>query len=303
MNITAGTAESAANQQVRATRAPLSPIERTRLGELEAVIERGRDAFLEVGRALVEVRDSKLYREAFETFEHYLRVRWDMSRSRGYQLIDAAAVSTVVDIGNEAQARALAPVRDLDLEPWSVDAIVTDPPYAREQVPLYGALAEVTARVLKPGGSLAVLCGQVSGFDVYPLLAAKLDYRRTLSYTLAGHRARTWSPRVLVNWKPVLWFQNGGPLPETFIEDAVTSPSGDKRFHPWQQSEGGTAALVETFSRPRDLVLDPFLGSGTTGVAALRLGRRFIGCDVSADTVRLVRARLASAVEDVARGA
>ena len=70
-----------------------------------------------VGQALLEIRDARLYRETHGSFEAYLDERWGVSRSRGYQLIDAArvtkALSTGVDLdppANEAQARALVPL-------------------------------------------------------------------------------------------------------------------------------------------------------------------------------------------------
>jgi site-specific DNA-methyltransferase (adenine-specific) len=47
-------------------------------------------------------------------------------------------------------------------------------------------------------------------------------------------------------------------------------------------------------------VLDPFLGSGTTALAAARTGRRFLGIELNPDYVRLAAARLAGAVEDLA---
>jgi hypothetical protein len=83
---------------------------RSRLAELEAVIERGMAAFVEMGKALAEVRDSRLYELDFPMFEDYCRERWGVSRTRAYQLIDAARVSTIVDVPNEAQARELAPL-------------------------------------------------------------------------------------------------------------------------------------------------------------------------------------------------
>lgn len=85
-------------------------IERARLAELEAVVERGMDTFIEVGIALAEIRDARLYREQFVTFEAYCRERWGFSRSRGYRLIRAAelaAMSPTGDIRSERQARAL----------------------------------------------------------------------------------------------------------------------------------------------------------------------------------------------------
>ncbi len=50
--------------------------------------------------------------------------------------------------------------------------------------------------------------------------------------------------------------------------------------------------LIAGFSDPGDLVLDPLMGSGTTCVMAARLGRRFLGMDVSARYVGIARGRL-----------
>jgi hypothetical protein len=92
----------------------LSPDEAQRLDHYEHIIAQGVQTFLEVGHALMAIRDQRLYRQAYATFEDYLRERWDLSRPRAYQLIDAAqvidTVSTAVDIlpANEAQARPLA---------------------------------------------------------------------------------------------------------------------------------------------------------------------------------------------------
>jgi DNA modification methylase len=50
--------------------------------------------------------------------------------------------------------------------------------------------------------------------------------------------------------------------------------------------------LIELFTDPGDVVLDPFAGSGTTGVACLRLGRRFIGFEKDAKYARLAQQQL-----------
>jgi DNA modification methylase len=52
------------------------------------------------------------------------------------------------------------------------------------------------------------------------------------------------------------------------------------------------ARVLEASSRPGDLVVDPFLGSGTTAVVARRLGRRFLGFEIEPDWVRLALKRL-----------
>lgn len=89
-----------------------------RLAELEAIIEQGLATFVGVAQALLEVRDTRLYRESHPTFEDYCRERWGFSRQRAHQHIDAAVLSTMVDKAglpaptNERQARELAPLRN-----------------------------------------------------------------------------------------------------------------------------------------------------------------------------------------------
>jgi site-specific DNA-methyltransferase (cytosine-N4-specific) len=58
--------------------------------------------------------------------------------------------------------------------------------------------------------------------------------------------------------------------------------------------------FVRSFCPPGGIVCDPFMGSGTTGEAALRWGRRFVGCDLRQSQVELTRRRLALVVAEVA---
>jgi DNA modification methylase len=52
------------------------------------------------------------------------------------------------------------------------------------------------------------------------------------------------------------------------------------RAHPNEKPEALPAHFIELHTRPGEMVLDPFMGSGTTGVAAVRAGRRFIGIEI-----------------------
>ena len=70
----------------------LSTEEADRLATLEATIDRGMTTFLEVGRALIEIQDNKLYRATHLTIEQYMLERFSLNRNRGYQLIEAAKV-------------------------------------------------------------------------------------------------------------------------------------------------------------------------------------------------------------------
>lgn len=86
------------------------------LAELEQVIERGLTTFVDVGNALLSIRDDRLYRADYATFEDYCRDRWGMTRQHAYRMIDAAqVVSPMGDSGlsmptSERQARELARV-------------------------------------------------------------------------------------------------------------------------------------------------------------------------------------------------
>ncbi len=68
----------------------LSDIETIRLSELETVVERGLQTFYAVGIALAEIRDGRLYRQQYKTWEEYCSVRWALSETRSRQLINAA---------------------------------------------------------------------------------------------------------------------------------------------------------------------------------------------------------------------
>jgi len=63
---------------------------------------------------------------------------------------------------------------------------------------------------------------------------------------------------------------------DVFSHRTVLNPK-----HPCQKPDGLLLDIVSLLSKPKDLILDPFLGSGTTAVAAKQLGRKFVGIDIS----------------------
>jgi hypothetical protein len=66
--------------------------ESKRLIALEGVITKGLNSFIEVGEALLEIRDSRLYRIEHGTFEEYCRDKWKMSRRQANRLVGGATV-------------------------------------------------------------------------------------------------------------------------------------------------------------------------------------------------------------------
>lgn len=103
----------------------LSASESAALTEHEAVIERGIKTFYEVGTALADIRDRKLYRADYGTFEEYAEQRWQMSRRRAYELMSAATVvsgipHTLPKPANAGQATALGSVPEPErAEVWA----------------------------------------------------------------------------------------------------------------------------------------------------------------------------------------
>lgn len=98
------------------TATDLTTPEATRLGALETVIDRGMKTFVEVGNALAEIRDNRLYRATHRTFEEYCRERWGIKRSHAKRLMASAETTkNLAPIGataipcpaNEAQVRPL----------------------------------------------------------------------------------------------------------------------------------------------------------------------------------------------------
>jgi uncharacterized membrane protein len=111
----------------------LSEAEVIELDSLEATVQRGLRAFWEIGQALRVLRDKRLYRQNYETFEEYCINRWEMSRRSAYYLIDAAAVYENVNRGsqilpaNERQARPLTALTPSEQQQVWLKAVSTAP--------------------------------------------------------------------------------------------------------------------------------------------------------------------------------
>lgn len=95
---------------------PLTEPEQADLARCEQIIERGIQSFVEVGTALIEVSDRRLYRQTHATFQEYVSDKWKMTARRAYQLCEAAEVVKSLPpemctiVHNEGQARELARV-------------------------------------------------------------------------------------------------------------------------------------------------------------------------------------------------
>jgi site-specific DNA-methyltransferase (adenine-specific) len=88
-----------------------------------------------------------------------------------------------------------------------------------------------------------------------------------------------------------------GKRPTSVIWHTIVSPTGrEKTGYPTQKPEGLVRRFVQASSRPGDLCLDPFAGSGTLGAVAAALGRRFLLIDANPEAVAVMERRLAAAL-------
>lgn len=127
----------------------LTPFQITRLAQLESIIEKGKETFIEVGSALVEIRERRLYLRDYSTFDVYCHEKWGFSRQRAHQLINAAVaiqglpkeMSTTVD--TERVAREVSRV-----DPSMRPKVLTE---ARRNGPVTAkSVREAAAKVVKP---------------------------------------------------------------------------------------------------------------------------------------------------------
>ena len=95
----------------------LSPTETARLEECERTIEQGLATFVAVGRALLEVREGRLWRQSYSSFEEWAQERFDLGRRHADRTIAATQVVALLSAAaatprSEAVARELAPLRE-----------------------------------------------------------------------------------------------------------------------------------------------------------------------------------------------
>jgi DNA modification methylase len=210
----------------------------------------------------------------------------------------------------------------------SADLIFADPPYDAEP-DWHGLWISECARVLRPGGSIYVCCDWKFSGALQSILERHFTVRNRITWKREKGRGanRNWKQNMedvwfatkgedytfnLVKWKkPVIAPYRVNGKPKDWVEAKgeryrMTHPSNiwidlcvpfwsmpENTPHPFQKPEKLVERVIEASSRPGDLVIDPFMGSGTTAVVARRLNRKFLGFEIEPDHVRLALKRLA----------
>ena len=163
------------------------------------------------------------------------------------------------------------------LEAGSIDAVITDPPYPKEYSYLWQPLATESSRLLVDGGEIITLFGHYQlPYVVNAFAKTKLRY-----WWICGMRqhARTklWGKRVNIYFKPALWYVKGTKRKlDDMPSDLVLGTKPNKAVHKWEQGLRWFVHWCSRICNEGETILDPFMGSGTTGVACVQTGRNFI---------------------------
>jgi modification methylase len=118
----------------------------------------------------------------------------------------------------------------------------------------------------------------------------------TLIWAAKGEKARyTFNYQAMKALNDDLQMRSDWSLPICSGAERLKNDEGDKA-HPTQKPEALLYRLLLATTKPGDVVLDPFFGTGTTGAVAKRLGRRWIGIEREPAYVRVARERIAAAL-------
>ena len=183
----------------------------------------------------------------------------------------------------------------------NVDWIITDIPYEFKDLHLVPELGKVAAEILKPGGHLVIMTGSAALPTVINgiLTTPELGWRWMIASVMKGGPVATMRGIYNANqsFKSILVFRKiGSDVPPSIIKKDVID-AGEmtdlKEIHPHTQSIGNFVNIMDTLDvRPNSLVVDPFCGLFTTGLAALRMNCKFVGCEIEKKYVEFGNKRL-----------
>jgi len=239
---------------------------------------------------------AKLPQETFETVKTGEKTRTKVFKEARHQKIiekraEIAEFGKAIPFSNHWQVEA-ADINTYTIEK-QFDFIITDPPYPKEYLPLYETLAKRAKEWLKPEGLLIVMCGQSYLDQIYGILSKHLKYYWTSAYLTPGQPTPLRQRQVNSTWKPILIYSPTDNYSGKIFGDVYKSEYSEKENHDWGQSVSGMLSIIKQICIPGQTIFDPFLGSGSTGVAALQYGCLFNGIDINEQSVNISKSRLA----------
>ena len=185
------------------------------------------------------------------------------------------------------------------------DVLITDPLYSSdiEDIAAYArAWLPLAWSKVKPTGRAYVFIGSYPK-EVAAYLAVCAEHGVPVEQLLIWSYTNTMGPRpkmrYFLNYQTVLYIvgPDAAPLDCELLTELCAAREeyhparSAERVYQWQKPAEIVEAYIRHSTRPGDLVIDPFAGSGTTMVCAAKLGRRSIGCEINSDVVVIAEGR------------
>lgn len=224
-----------------------------------------------------------------------------------------------------------------DVPDNSVDLIVTDPPYGTtackwDKIVPFDKLWAEYDRILKKGGACVVFGSEpfstllrmsnlenfkhdwiwekeqganfmnvkFQPYKVHEIISVfncdKLHYHPQMGKGKPYLSGAGTSGDITGNVKKIQTKNSGTRYPRSVLRFNTDKARGS--LHPTQKPVGLLEYLIQTYSNPADTVLDPFMGSGTTAVAAIRTGRNYIGFELDKNYHAIAQERVAAEQEE-----
>lgn len=220
-------------------------------------------------------------------------------------------------------------VKELINDNVLVDAIITDPPYNISKDNNFSTLATPRkgvdfghwdnnfnvcswikdfVKLLKPNGSIIIFCSYLFiSYIIEELKNNAIDVKDILIWKKTNPMPRNITRRYVQDMEFAVWgvkknakwtFNKPDDIPYLrSVFETSTVSGNEKTNHPTQKSLSLMERIIKIHTNKNDLILDPFMGSGTTGVASIKTGRKFIGIDISPEYFEIARERIENLYE------
>ena len=178
-----------------------------------------------------------------------------------------------------------------------IDLLLADPPYFTEG-DFTGHISDCLSKVKKSGQAYIFMSSDADEIAAYLQMnphSLKLTQILVWNYNNTGQRQP--NKRYTANYQ-IIFYYRGDDAPDInkpgdgthqYACQTINAPDarlGD-RYHKWQKPIELLERLIRNSSQPGDFIFDPFAGSGSTLLAAAKLGRRSLGCDTDPDAVKI----------------
>ena len=228
-----------------------------------------------------------------EKFEQYVETAREPSTAGVLSLVREHEREQAAADGPKAGGNIFtAPASSLDrLDANSVDLFFSDPPY--KAIDCYEQMAKLASSKLKDGRLCLAYAGIKFLPDVLDVMRNHLDYRWMFAVEFAGTDSMVFPLQIKNGWQAIVVFGKGKQAKHDWITDHLHSGGREKSGHKFQKTSTDICAIIERLTKPGDLVVDPFAGSGSIPSACKQLGRRWIATQIDAGTARAARRRVA----------